>query len=137
MKKIVTIMLVMLVSIASLAGKTKDPYHLIVEGTFIADKHINYTIFKMEKDGALVAVEHVKGRKYYFVECNVGDKYVVRFQNKKGNVKFLMIDASAHGYFEADIDWTQPYDGWIKRDKAKYRLTRICNAAKDPVQTNI
>lgn len=137
MKKIVAIMLVMLVSVASLTGKTKDPYHFIVEGTFIADKHIAYTIFKMEKDGDLVAVEHVKGRKYYFVECNVGDRYVVRFQNKKGNVKFLMIDASTYGYFQADIDWTQPYDGWIKKDKAKYRLTRICNAAKDPVKTDI
>jgi hypothetical protein len=134
MKKIVTIMLIML-SVTTLTAK--DPYHFIVQGSFIADKNIKYTIFKMEKDGALVAIEHVKGRKYYFVECNVGDKYVVRFQNKKGNVKFLMIDASANGYFQADLDWTQPYDGWIKREKAKYKLTRICNAAKDPVQTNI
>jgi hypothetical protein len=134
MKKIVTIMLIML-SVTTLTAK--DPYHFIVQGSFIADKNIKYTIFKMKKDGALVAIEHVKGRKYYFVECNVGDKYVVRFQNKKGNVKFLMIDASANGYFQADLDWTQPYDGWIKREKAKYKLTRICNAAKDPVQTNI
>jgi hypothetical protein len=134
MKKIVTIMLIML-SVTTLTAK--DPYHFIVQGSFIADKNIKYTIFKMEKNGALVAIEHVKGRKYYFVECNVGDKYVVRFQNKKGNVKFLMIDASANGYFQADLDWTQPYDGWIKREKAKYKLTRICNAAKDPVQTNI
>ena len=134
MKKIVTIMLIML-SVTTLTAK--DPYHFIVQGSFIADKNIKYTIFKMEKDGALVAIEHVKGRKYYFVECNVGDKYVVRFQNKKGNVKFLMIDASANGYFQADLDWTQPYDGWIKREKAKYKLTRICNAAKDLVQTNI
>jgi hypothetical protein len=48
-----------------------------------------------------------------------------------------MIDASANGYFQADLDWTQPYDGSIKREKAKYKLTRICNEAKDLVQTNI
>lgn len=134
MKKIVTMMIIIL---GVISVQARDPYHFIVQGSFIADKNIKYTIFKMEKDGALVAIEHVKGRKYYFVECNVGDKYVVRFQNKKGNVKFLMIDASANGYFQADLDWTQPYDGWIKREKAKYKLTRICNASKDPIQTNI
>ena len=134
MKKIVTMMIIIL---GVISVQARDPYHFIVQGSFISDKNIKYTIFKMEKDGALVAIEHVKGRKYYFVECNVGEKYVVKFQNKKGNVKFLMIDASANGYFQADLDWTQPYDGWIKREKAKYKLTRICNASKDPVQTNI
>ena len=132
MKKIVKTMLVILMSVITLTGKAKDPYHCVVEGSYLADKNIQYTIFKMDKNGDLIAIEHVKSRKHYFVECNVGDKYLVRFQNKQGDVKFLMINASKHGYFQANIDWSVPTDGMIKVEKTGYKLTRIKNELKDP-----
>jgi len=131
MKKIVLMMFVIL-GVTTLQAKVKDPQNFIVEGSFIADKNITYTIFKMDQVGDLIAIEHVKGHKHYFVECNVGDKYVVRFQNKKGDVKFLMIDATSTGYFEADIDWNVPYDGLIKEEKVGYSLSRISNKLKYP-----
>lgn len=127
MKKIVTMMLVMLVSVTALAGKTKDPYHFVVEGEFLADKNIHCTIFEQDKSGNFVALEHTKARKYFHVECNVGHKYIVRFQNKKGDVKFLMIDASTNGYFQTDVDWKRPFDGLIKKEKIGYCLTVLTN----------
>jgi len=132
MKKIVLMMFVIL-GVTTLQAKVKDPQNFIVEGSFIADKNITYTVFKMDKAGDLIAIEHVKGRKHYFVECNVGEKYVVRFQNKNGDVKFLMIHATTKGYFQADIDWTIPYDGMIKEEEIGYTLTRLTNGYKNSI----
>lgn len=125
MKKIVAIMCIMLVSMTALSGKPKDPFHLIVEGSFLSSKNIHYTVYKETKQGTFVSIEHTKAHKYYHIECNTGDKYLVRFQNKKGNVKFLMIDASTYGYFQADVDWSKSYDGLIKKEKVGYCLVAL------------
>jgi len=127
MKKIVSIMLVMLVSMTALAGKEKirDPYHFVVEGSFLSSKNVSYTVFKENKEGTFVCIERTKAHKVYRVECNTNGRYIVRFQNKKGDVKFLMIDASTYGYFQADVDWNKPYDGLIKKEKIGYCLVAL------------
>lgn len=127
MKKIVASMLIMLVSMVALSGTPKDHYHFVVEGSFLSSKNVSYTVFKENSEGAFVSVEHTKAHKYYRVECDAGSKYIVRFQNKKGDVKFLMIDASTYGYFQADVDWNRPYDGLIKKEKIGYCLTALTN----------
>lgn len=123
-------MIIMLMSVISLQAKHRDPYHFIVEGEFLAQKNINYTVFKQTTSGKFVAIEHTKARKYYRVECNTGEKYIIRFQNKKGDVKFLMIDAVERGYFIADVDWRKPYDGKITLEKIGYCLTPFTNMTK-------
>lgn len=130
MKKIVSIMLIALVSVMTLQGKTKDRWHFIVEGEFLAEKKISYTVFQEDSKGNFVAINHVKARKYYHLEFNTGHRYIVRFQNKKGDVKFLMIDAVERGYFVADVDWRKPYDGKITLEKIGYCLTPFNNTAK-------
>jgi len=129
MKKIVTLILIVL-SATVLAGKPKDRYHFIVEGEFLSQKNINYTIFEENKDGKFVAVDHVKAKKYYFVECKVGKKYIVRFQNKEGDVKFLMIDAAKYGYYQVDVDWNNPHDAKITLEKIGYAVTPILNLSE-------
>ena len=42
MKKIVTMMIIIL---GVISVQARDPYHFIVQGSFIADKNIKYTIF--------------------------------------------------------------------------------------------
>lgn len=130
MKKIVTIMFIMLMSVISLQAKHRDPYHFVVEGEFLAEKNINYTVFKEATSGKFVAIEHTKARKYYRVECNTGEKYIIRFQNKKGDTKFLMIDAVQSGYFIADVDWRKPYDAKIILEKIGYCLIPLTNMTK-------
>jgi len=127
MKKIVSIMLIALVSVMTLQGKTKDRWHFIVEGEFLAEKKISYTVFQQNDKGVFVAIDHAKARKYYHLEFNTGHKYVIRFQNKKGDVKFLMVDAVERGYFIADVDWRKPYDGKITLEKIGYCLTPFTN----------
>jgi hypothetical protein len=43
-----------------------------------------------------------------------------------------MIHATTEGYFEADIDWSIPYDGMIKEEKIGYTLTRLTNGYRSP-----
>ncbi len=130
MKKIVSIMMITLVSMVSLAGNNKDRYHFVVEGEFLSQKKISYTVFQEDQKGNFVAIEHVKARKSYHVVCNTGHRYIVRFQNKKGDVKFLMIDAVQRGYFIADVDWRKPFDGKITLEKIGYCLTPFTNMTK-------
>ncbi|TXG80304.1 MAG: hypothetical protein E6R13_08230 [Spirochaetes bacterium] len=103
MKKLINSIIVILLCVTTSQVKAKDPYHLIVEGEFLHKKNISYTVFQEDQKGNFVSIEHVKARKYYHVECNTGHRYIIRFQNKKGNVKFLMIDAVQRGYFIADV----------------------------------
>ncbi len=130
MKKIVKTMLVILMSIITLTGKTKDPYHLFLDGEFLHKKNINYTVYKMGKDGVYHSEYRDKARKYYSITCDVGSKYLIRFQDKDQNVKFLMIDAVKCGYFMVDVDWRKPTDGKITLEKTGYVLTPFTNIAK-------
>jgi len=127
MKKIVVMMIIVLGAM-SFTTKTKNPFHLIVEGVFLADKNIKYTVYQMNASGDFVAIYRAKARKYYHIECSTGSKYIVRFQNRKGDVKFLMIDAVEYGYCGANVDWRKPYDGKISLEKNGYSLTAFDNS---------
>lgn len=130
MKKIVAMMIVMLVGMTSLQSKGKDADYFIVEGSFLVSKNVYYTVYQQNSEGTFVSVEHTKAHKSYHIKCDAGYKYMVRFQNKKGDVKFLLIDASTTGYFRADVDWSKPYDGLIKKYKIGYCLTALTNGAR-------
>lgn len=132
MKKITTIVIIMLVSMVSFAGKDKsrDRHHFIVEGSFLSQKNISYTVYQENQEGKFVAIERSKARKYYSFVFNTGHKYIIRFQNKKGDVKFLMVDAVQRGYFMVDVDWRKPYDGKITYEKIGYCLTPFTNMTK-------
>ena len=125
MKKIVLLLLVVLST--AVIAKSKDPFHLIVEGAFLADKNVKYTVYKMNTKGDFVAIERAKAKRYYRIECSTGSKYIVRFQNRKGDVKFLMIDAVEYGYCGANVDWSNPYDGKITLEKNGYSLAQFDN----------
>lgn len=122
MKKIVTIMLITLASVTTLSAKTKDPYHFILEGEHLNDKNISYSLFQ-EKNGELVLIEKSKSHKYYLLELNVGETYVIAFKNKKGTEKILIIEASKSGNFMVDVDWNVPTNAKITADKDEYKIT--------------
>lgn len=124
MKKIVTLMLIVL-GITALQAKTKDPYHLILEGEFLNQKHVDYTVFMMNDEGTFISEFRDKGRKNFYILCDVGNKYIIRFQDKNRNVKFLLVDASRSGYFAVNVDFSKPYDAVIKDTKSGYSLTPI------------
>lgn len=133
------IMLMCMVAFSSsFTAKTKkDPYHFIVEGAILAQKNITYTVFKMDNTtGTFVSESHMKVRKYFSVMCDVGFKYIVRFQDKKGNVKFLMLDVTRNGSFTVDVDFEKPWDGLLKYTHMGYKLTRINKELKSSPLTN-
>lgn len=105
--------------------KVKDPYHLEVEGQILSDKNIHFTVYKMNEDGVFRVEERGKIRKYYHLMCDRGSKYILRFENKKGDVKFLMVDATKAGYFGVNVDFSRPYDAKIYYAKNGYDLSVI------------
>ena len=129
MKKIV-LLLCMVLSTVAIAGKNKvkDPYHLILEGQFLAEKNVVYTIYKMDSEGTFKSIEHRKAKRYYSITCDVGEKYLIRFQDKKQNVKFLMVEASKSGYFGANVDFNKSYDAVVKYTKNGYSITLLTNS---------
>lgn len=139
MKTIIKLIVAALLCVADLnAGNmvtkpvVKDPYHLIVEGQFLAEKHIQYTVYKKDARGIFVSEFRDKAKKYFYVSCDKGSEYIVRFQDKHGNVKFLMIDATKEGYFQVDVDFAKPYDAKIYLTKVGYALTPLTNSAIRP-----
>jgi len=120
-------MIAILVSVATSHAKPthKDRYHLIVEGSFLGQRNISCTVYKMDQNGTFYSEERTKVRKHFQLRCKRGEKYIVRFQDKKGNTKFLMIDASKAGYFGVNVDFTRGYDAVIKYTKNGYSLTPL------------
>jgi hypothetical protein len=113
--------------------RVKDPYHLEIAGEFVAQRNINYTVFKYNKDSeTFVKEERGKARKYFHFTCNRGCKYIIRFQDKSGNVKFLMVDATREGYFEVDVDFRKSYDAQIKYTKNGYSLVVLTSSGVKP-----
>lgn len=139
MKTIINLIIVMLVCVTNLnAGnnvtkpKYKDPYHLEVEGQILSGKNIHFTVYRMAKDGIFKVEERGKVKKFYHYMCDRGSKYIFRFENKKGDVKFLMVDATDAGYFGVNVDFSKPYDGKIYPTKNGYDLLVLTNLAPRP-----
>ncbi len=121
---------------ATINSKTKprrDPHHLLLEGKFLAEKNITYTIYKMDREGTFVKESRNKAKRTFSIKCNVGDRYIVRFEDKKHNVKFLMMDITKSGKFTIDVDFSIPYDAVLKFTAVGYRLTRLVS---NPVANN-
>lgn len=125
MKKLINSLIVVLLCITSVQGKTKDPYHLILEGEFLHQKNVNYTVYKMNNEGTFVSEYRSKARKYYSITCDVGAKYLIRFQDKNQNVKFLMLDVTQSGTFTIDVDFCKEYDAVLRLTKNGYSLTPL------------
>lgn len=132
MKKYLTMLLAALVCTFTATAsetKSKDPYHLVVQGEFLSKKNISYTVYKYDvKEDKFMSELRTKARKYFLISCDRGCKYIVRFQDKNGNTKFLMIDATREGSFLVDVDFSKPYDASLKYTKNGYSLTPLTNS---------
>lgn len=102
--------------------KMKDPFHLIVEGKFLNQKNITYTVYKMDSRGIFVKESRTKGKRYFSITCDVQCKYIIRFEDRNRNVKFLMVDAAKGGYFNVDVDFSRKHDAILQLTKVGYSL---------------
>lgn len=138
MKTIIKLVIAVLLCAVDLSAgntvtKSKDKFHLIVEGAFLNEKNVQYTIFKEDlRTGTFKSESRAKSRKYYYLSCDVGCRYIVRFENKKGDVKFLMIDASNAGYFGVNVDFSRSYDARIQYTKNGYDILPLTNSGLKP-----
>lgn len=103
----------------------KDKFHFVVEGSFLNQKNVNYTVYQMDREGTFVSIDHVKAKKHFSVVLDVSSKYIIRFEDKKHNVKFLIVDASQSGHFTVDVDFSKPHDAILKMTKIGYAITPL------------
>lgn len=112
---------------------SKDPFHLILEGKFLNEKNINCTVYVLdESKGTFVSELRTKFKRYYSFSFNVGSKYIVRFEDKNQNVKFLMVDVTKSGYFMTDVDFARKYDAKLYVTKIGYTLLPLTDSRRNP-----
>lgn len=130
MKKLIVLSILLLISVVvNSKPNHKDRFHLIVKGKFLVKKHITYTILKEDNKGVFVVQEKIKANRYYHVQCNVGERYIIRFEDRQHNIKFLMIEPQEGGYFVADVDFSKSYNARLHLTKDGYSLLPFTNSA--------
>lgn len=117
-----TVLCVVSTVVKSNTNPMKDPYHLTVEGKFLAEKKVAYTVYKQDSRGVFVSESRGKSRNYYSFLCDVGCKYIISFRDRHGNTKFLMIDVTKPGYFGVDVDFSKKNDAQLKYNKHGYYI---------------
>lgn len=113
MKKLLTLLLLFLTTLA-LACTGKDVY-LTVEGQFLAKKNVNYEIYKVN-DGQLEFQSQHTNVRYYKVNVEVGNDYVVKFTAPDNQIKYLYIEAIKTGTYELNVDFNNDNSGRITYD---------------------
>jgi hypothetical protein len=114
----------------------KDKHHLILEGKFIAEKHVSYQVFEVAYDKSLVLQSTHKGSHYYSIQTEVGKSYVVKFTTKSGNIKYLNLDVQNSGYFMVDVDFRNSksasltYTGWYDYKLKPLNKEELCYERK-------
>lgn len=117
----------MLVLSTQATNRDNDNEILTVEGKFMAQKNVKYTVFEYQEDGTLLEVFSGKGNQYFAVTLTTGNHYVVNFVSLNNEVKSLFIDADESGTFQLIVDFTKPNAGVLKYNSKKsvYELKSI------------
>lgn len=130
MKTILSICLVMIVSLAcsttnqlnSNGGKNKP---LIIEGSFISEKNITCTLYKLDEKGNFILQYSNKFKRDFTVHCEIGSNYIVQFTNSSGNTKLLLIEATVANEYVLDVDFSKEYNAVLKYRGHGYALSPI------------
>lgn len=105
MRKLMTALLCIVISVASFAADTPVPDNtLTVSGFFMKKKNVSYEICLVNEDSTCTPLTLEKGVFQYSVDLEIGKEYVIRF-TKDGQVKELYIIATEPGEMDLDVDF--------------------------------
>ncbi len=128
MKTILTLGLILISTLISLAGNNPNDKVLTIEGKFIAESSIRYEVY-LVNDTVFTLESKGHSLKYFNINVEVGEQYLIKFIAKDGKTKYLYLDAPEDGVFMVNVDFTK--DGSARLDynhkKAKYNVTLIDN----------
>ena len=128
MKTILTLCLVMILSSASSStsqiNKSKDN-PLIIEGSFIGERNIVCTLYKLDAAGNFIQQHTKKFKKDFTVYCEIGSNYIIQFTDESNNTKLLLVEATVAGQYVLDVDFSTAYNAALRHNGNGYSLSPI------------
>jgi hypothetical protein len=127
MRKTKVIMLILTcISVLSMYSK---PRVITVEGNFLHQKHVSYTLYELEDNGAYKELVSSHGRKMYSVKCNTKTTYLIKFVDKTQTIKYLELRIDRAKDIVIDIDFSTNQSIKLLYDKKGLKITDMSNDA--------
>jgi hypothetical protein len=106
MKNKVKIMM-LIVTCMSMLSMYSNPLRRVinVEGKFLHQKNITYTLYELQSNGTYKRLETNKGRKSYALRLHTNTTYVIKFVDKSLTVKFLELRIEKPTDMLIDVDF--------------------------------
>ena len=80
------------------------PRIIMVEGNFLHDKNIKFTLYQVDSLGKYIELESSEAKKTYYVKCYTKTKYVLKFESKN-KVKYMEFEIKIHKNVQVDVDF--------------------------------
>jgi hypothetical protein len=128
MKKILTICVVMMISLAcSSNNQINNNKHkkLLIEGYFVGERNVVCTLYKLDSAGNFIQEEKKNYRNGFIFSCEIGFTYVIQFTNKDLSTKLLLVEATVADQYALDVDFTSTWNATLKHQGNGYSLHSI------------
>ena len=110
------------VSLFSLSAvDTSSANTFSIQGKFIAEHQVHFEVYTINSDSTLELVSVDCAFKFFNIDINVGDSYLIKFVSDEQMVKYLYVDVTEYGGFGIDVDFNRQgsarlvYDPYIAR----------------------
>ena len=124
MRKTKVIMLILTcISMLSMYSKPR----VTVEGNFLHQKHVSYTLYELEDNGTYKELISSHGRKAYSVQCNTKTTYLIKFVDKTQTVKYLEFRIDRVKDIVVDVDFSTNQSIKLLYDKKGLKITDMSN----------
>lgn len=109
-----------------IAGTNPSDKTLTIEGKFISKTMVRYEVY-LVKDSTLTLERKGHSLKYFTINVEIGEQYVVKFISKDDEVKYLYLDAPENGLFMVNVDFNKKGSAKLEYNhkKEKYNVTLI------------
>lgn len=99
--------MMLIVTCMSMLSMYSNPLRRVinVEGKFLHQKNITYTLYELQSNGTYKRLETNKGRKSYALRLHTNTTYVIKFVDKSLTVKFLELRIEKPTDIIVDVDF--------------------------------
>lgn len=116
------------VSLFCISAVNTDPVNTFtIQGKFIAEHSVNYEVYTINSDSTLELVTADCALKFFTIDVEVGEEYLIKFVSKDNKVKYLHINVGESGGFGIDVDFNRTGSARLTYDpyRAQYSVTPL------------
>lgn len=109
MKKSILLSVILLtVNLICFSNVNTDPLNTFtIQGKFISENNVHYEVYIINPDSTLELVTTDCALKFFTIDIQVGNEYLIKFISKDNQEKYLYINASEYGGFGVDVDFNR------------------------------